>query len=81
MKKKMKIGDITMGTFGRIQLVEDFLPPPSELVFKKSPKTIKVTLTLDDSSVNFFKSKAEEFGGSYQRMMRNLLSEYAEHHK
>jgi hypothetical protein len=34
-------------------VINDFLPPPSELVFKKD--TVKVTLSLSRRSVNFFK--------------------------
>lgn len=59
-------------------LIEDFLPPPNELIFKKEPETIKVTLTLEKRSVDFFKGKATKLGGSYQRMMRNLISDYAD---
>lgn len=78
MKKKYKVGDVFEGTFGKVRLVEDFLPPPNELVFKKEPETVKVTLTLEKRSVDFFKGKAAKLGGSYQRMMRNLLSDYAD---
>jgi predicted DNA binding CopG/RHH family protein len=81
MKRKYKVGDIFEGTFGKVEVVEDFLPPPSELVFKQAPETVKVTLTLEKSSVTFFKQQANKLGGSYQRMMRNLLSQYANRHQ
>jgi hypothetical protein len=78
MKNKYKTGDIFEGTFGKAQLIEDFLPPPEELVLKQEPNRVKVTLTLEKNSVDFFKREARKLGGSYQRMMRNLISEYAD---
>ena len=56
--------------------VEDFLPRPEELVFKNSAR--KVTIILDEKSITFFKAEAERLHVSYQRMIRNLLSEYVE---
>ena len=55
--------------------VKDFLPRPEELILKES--TTKITITLDSASVNFFKQEADRLNSSYQRMMRNLLTEYA----
>jgi len=54
--------------------VKDFLPKPEELILKKP--TTKITITLDSASVNFFKQEANRLNSSYQRMMRNLLTEY-----
>jgi predicted DNA binding CopG/RHH family protein len=57
---------------------KDFLPRPSDLVFKKAaPAAKKVTMVLDDFTINAFKEKAQELGGSYQAMIRRLLLEYA----
>jgi predicted DNA binding CopG/RHH family protein len=56
--------------------VEDFLPRPEELVFKNPAR--KVTITLDEKSITFFKAEAERLHVPYQRMIRNLLSEYVE---
>jgi predicted DNA binding CopG/RHH family protein len=56
--------------------VEDFLPRPEELVFKNPAR--KVTITLDEKSIAFFKAEAERLQVPYQRMIRNLLSEYVE---
>jgi predicted DNA binding CopG/RHH family protein len=72
MKKKInykneKIGDI--------EIVKDFLPSPDELVIKSD--TIKVTLNLSKSSLDFFKKIAEEHGGQYQKIIRNLLDRYS----
>jgi len=55
--------------------VKDFLPRPEELILKEP--TTKITITLDTASVNFFKKGAKRLSSSYQRMMRNLLTEYA----
>lgn len=68
--------NIVEGTFGRMEEVEDFLPAPEELVFKEEPEMVKVTLSLHKETVDFFKGEAEHLDASYQRMIRNLLSEY-----
>lgn len=59
------------------QLVEisaDFLPAPEALVFKNARR--KITITLDQASIDFFKAEAERLHVPYQRMIRNLLTEY-----
>jgi len=73
--KNNKRNEIVQGTFGKMQRIEDFLPKPEELILKKP--TTKITITLDSSSVDFFKQEATRLNSSYQRMMRNLLTEYA----
>jgi len=56
-EKYMKIeNEYTDETLGDIRLVDDFLPPPEELVFKED--NIKVTLGLSKRSVEFFKQEA-----------------------
>lgn len=55
--------------------VKDFLPSPEELIMKDP--AVKVTILLHKESVDFFKSEASKFRTSYQRMIRNLLQEYA----
>lgn len=67
------------GTFGDMKEVKDFLPSPEELVLKSSEK-VKVTLTLDKKSLDFFKKEAKKHNSPYQRMIRNLLTEYASKH-
>jgi predicted DNA binding CopG/RHH family protein len=59
--------------------VEDFLPKPEELVFKHPRR--KVTITLDQTSIDFFKAEATRLNVPYQRMIRNLLQAYVEHMK
>jgi len=79
MKEKINIGDIVEGTHGEMRRVADFLPRPEDLVLKKgeAPAAKKVTMVLDDFTINAFKEKAQELGGSYQAMIRKLLYEYA----
>ncbi len=74
MKKIIK-NNIVRGTFGRMQKIDDFLPPPEKLVLKK-PQTVKISLVLDQMSIDFFKSEAKRLKASYQNMIRNLLQEY-----
>jgi predicted DNA binding CopG/RHH family protein len=55
-------------------VLNDFLPPPSELVFKED--TVKVTLGLSRRSVDFFKKQAKKHHTQYQKMIRRLLDLY-----
>lgn len=73
MKKKMDYGDEPIGAMTR---VDDFLPPPSQLIPKE--ETVKVTLTLSKTSVDFFKHEAQKNDVSYQRMIRTLVDKYAQ---
>jgi hypothetical protein len=75
MKKSIKY---TNEPLGRVNIVEDFLPSPGELVFRED--TEKVTIALSKRSVNFFKKEARLHGTQYQRMIRALLDRYAEVH-
>ncbi len=75
MKSKIIYKDEPMG---EVSVVADFLPPPEELAFRE--ETIKVTIALSKTSVNFFKREAEKHQVSYQRMIRRLLDEYALRH-
>ncbi len=61
-----------------LEIVVDFLPRPEELLFLE-PETEKITIQLDKRTVNYFRQKAQERGGSYQRMIRSLLNEYVNH--
>jgi predicted DNA binding CopG/RHH family protein len=74
MRNEIKTGKIVEGTFGRLQEIEDFLPRPEELVFRR--KGVKVTLTLSEDSLSYFKEQGERLHTPYQRMIRNLLDEY-----
>lgn len=60
----------------QLERVTDFLPRPEDLVFR--PKGVKVTITLSEDSLNYFKAEAERLHTPYQRMIRNLIDEYVE---
>jgi predicted DNA binding CopG/RHH family protein len=64
--------------FGRI-LTDNFLPTPAELA--REEKSVKVTISLNKESVDFFKKEAAKSGGQYQRMIRRLLIAYAQRAK
>lgn len=74
MKGKIKYTDEPMG---KVKVVEDFLPSPEELALKD--ETVKVTIALSKSSVDFFKNEAKKHNTQYQKMIRRLLDEYASH--
>ena len=56
--------------------INDFLPPPDQLI-KKNPK-IKVTITLNSRSVEFFKKYAKKNNVKYQTMINEVLDQYAQ---
>jgi predicted DNA binding CopG/RHH family protein len=58
---------------------KDFLPKPEQLVFKKARR--KVTITLEQDSIDFFKEEAARLKVPYQRMIRTLLQQYVEQQK
>ena len=66
----------TEGEIGDLRVVEDFLPPPAELVLRED--TVKVTLALSRRSLDFFKKEAGKARVPYQRMIRALVDAYAE---
>ena len=72
MKSKLKYSDEPIG---KLRVVEDFLPPPEDLVFKE--ENVKVTMSLSRASVNFFKNEAKKNHTSYQLMIRKLVDIYA----
>ncbi|MGD0518235.1 MAG: hypothetical protein ABSA26_11930 [Thermoguttaceae bacterium] len=58
-----------------MEVVEDFLPPPEDLVLKED--TVKVTIGLSKPTVDFFKARAKRNRTQYQKMIRRLLDLYA----
>lgn len=62
---------------GKVKVIADFLPPPNELVMKE--ETVKVTLSVTKSSLDFFKRIAKKRHTKYQKMIRILLDKYAGH--
>lgn len=49
--------------FGKLKKVNDFLPPPDQLVLPE--ETVKVTLSLTKSSLQFFKQEAKRCHTKY----------------
>jgi predicted DNA binding CopG/RHH family protein len=72
MKKKIRY---TNEHLGKLNIVSDFLPRPEELAFKQ--ESVKVTMTLSRSSVEFFKRVAHKYHTPYQKVIRNLIDAYA----
>jgi predicted DNA binding CopG/RHH family protein len=64
---------------GKIRILSDFLPSPSDLVLKE--ETVKITLSLTKDSIDFFKKEAELNKTHYQKMIRELLDQYAHHYR
>ena len=76
MKKRIKYTDEYLGD---VKVIDDFLPPPDELVFKE--EQVKVTIGLNKTAVDFFKKEAKKHHTQYQKMIRRLLNLYVEHQK
>ncbi len=72
MKRKGKYTDERLG---RMEIIEDFLPPPDQLVLRDDG--VKITIALSKRSVDFFKRQAARSKVPYQKMIRNLLDGYA----
>jgi len=71
MKKNNEYSDEPLGD---IRVIDDFLPPPEDLVFKED--NVKITLGLSRRSVEFFKTEAKKHHTQYQKMIRRLLDFY-----
>ena len=71
MNKKIKYTDESLGELRRIK---DFLPSPEQLIFKE--RTVKVTIALSKSSIDYFKKIARRHRAPYQKMIRRLLDDY-----
>jgi predicted DNA binding CopG/RHH family protein len=61
------------------RVVSDFLPSPENLILRE--KKTRVTLTLTEKSLDFFKSAAKQHGASYQAMIRRLIDYYVANQK
>ena len=71
MNAKIKYTDEPLG---KIEFIADMLPSPEELAFKED--TVKVTIALSKSSIDFFKREAKKHDTKYQQMIRRLLDAY-----
>ena len=59
----------------RAKVIPDFLPPPEELIVKESK--VKVTISLNSRSVDFFKRHAKKNNTGYQTLINEVLDRYA----
>jgi len=75
MKPKIKYSD---GPAGTLKAIPDFLPPPERLVLKE--EQVKVTISLNKKSVDFFKAMARRHHTSYQKMIRRVMELYSAHY-
>ena len=56
--------------------VKDFLPSPEELVLKT--KKAKITIAIDQHSLDLYKLYAKKHKAKYQTMINEVLGSYAE---
>jgi len=70
MKNKIRYGNQPI----EARVISDFLPSPEALSLNE--KKTKVTLTLTQKSLDFFKNAAKENNASYQAMIRRLIDYY-----
>ena len=61
------------------EIIEDFLPPPDKLI-RKEPK-IKITITLNSKSIEFFKKHAQQNNVKYQTMINEVLNKYVQKYR
>jgi len=61
------------------EIIVDFLPPPEELI-RKEPK-VKITITLNSRSIDFFKKHAKKNNVKYQVMINEVLDKYVQRYK
>jgi predicted DNA binding CopG/RHH family protein len=73
MSAKIKYTDEPLG---KVEVIADMLPSPEELAFKED--TVKVTIALSKTSIDFFKKEAKKHDTKYQQMIRRLLDEYTQ---
>ena len=70
MKKSIKYTDEPF----EARVIDDFLPSPENLILREKKR--RVTLTLTEKSLDFFKGAAKKHGASYQAMIRRLIDYY-----
>ncbi|MCL2218874.1 MAG: CopG family transcriptional regulator [Chitinispirillia bacterium] len=60
-------------------IIEDFLPPPEELVFKR-PK-VKITMAMNSGTIDILKTYAKKHNVKYQTMINEIVDRYAQRYK
>ena len=81
MKREVKYTDAPEDINDALQSatrIEDFLPPPEQLIAKE--ETRKITIALSKRSVEFFKNAAKQNHIPYQQLIRKVLDNYTEHY-
>ena len=63
-------------TIAEGEILTDFLPPPDKLIRKETK--VKITITLNSGSVNFFKRYAQKNNVKYQAMKNEVLDKYVQ---
>src|SRR5690242_20698194 len=61
---------------GGLTVIDDFLPPPSQLMRKED--TIEVTSEFTRSSIEFLKQEAKKANVPYEHILRALVDKYVE---
>lgn len=74
MKRKSQRDPNYEMPLGRLVRIADTLPPPDKLIMPQRP--VKVTIALNQSSIDFFKTQAKKHHTKYQRMIREVLDRY-----
>lgn len=75
MKKPTRYTDEPLN----MQIIDDFLPPPEKLALKD--ESVKVTIALSKTSVDFFKRHARRHKSPYQKMIRRVIDFYVAHYQ
>ncbi len=71
MSKPIHYSDEPLGEF---RLVSDFLPAAEEFALRE--ESVKITLSINKESLDFFKSEAHREHISYQDVIQKLLDTY-----
>ena len=58
------------------EIIADFLPPPDKLIRKELK--VKITITLNSGSIDFFKKHAKNNNVKYQTMINEVLDKYVQ---
>ena len=63
--------------YGKLTRIKDFLPSPEECARMES--FVRITITLNLKTIDFFKEQAKKHNSKYQKMIRMVLDNYVEH--
>jgi len=75
MKRRIKYTDEPID----FEVIDDFLPPPEKLALNQ--ESVKVTISLNKATVDFFKKYARKLRTPYQKMIRRVLDLYVSHYR